>query len=123
MAYRISTPSSRLSMGTKTTPPPRPVSAPRKPAISEPPQTSKLNSRIVMNVESLSHFACDARLTMKVWVIQWYGLFNGGSEVARKGDAGSTDSELALLNRVSQHDARVGETADRDAEARISFPL
>lgn len=34
-----------VSSGTKTTPPPSPVRAPRKPAISEPDHTRKVNSR------------------------------------------------------------------------------
>src|SRR5215469_552266 len=34
-----------VSSGTKTTPPPSPVSAPRKPAISEPDHNRKVNSR------------------------------------------------------------------------------
>src|SRR5882724_12759005 len=41
----MSTWKNRVRSGTRTTPPPRPVKAPRKPAINEPIPTRKLNSR------------------------------------------------------------------------------
>lgn len=42
----MSTPNIEVKKGTMTTPPPNPVSAPKKPALSEPIQTSEENSRI-----------------------------------------------------------------------------
>jgi hypothetical protein len=45
-AYLISTLKTRVSRGTRTTPPPRPVSAPRNPAMNEPRPTRMVNSRL-----------------------------------------------------------------------------
>src|SRR4029077_18518172 len=45
-AYRMSTLNSRVSIGTSTTPPPRPVSAPRNPAMNDPSPTRMVNSRM-----------------------------------------------------------------------------
>ena len=45
-AYRMSTPNTEVKRGTMTTPPPKPVSDPKKPAVNEPIQTSKENSRM-----------------------------------------------------------------------------
>src|SRR5574340_115134 len=48
MAYWISTPNPRVKSGTITTPPPRPVSDPKKPAVSAPSQTSNVISSTFM---------------------------------------------------------------------------
>lgn len=45
-AYRISTPNTDVKRGTITTPPPNPVSDPKKPALNDASQTSKENSRM-----------------------------------------------------------------------------
>ncbi|GAB4237852.1 MAG: hypothetical protein Kow0049_24020 [Stanieria sp.] len=45
-AYLISTPKIAVNRGTITTPPPKPVSAPTKPAVKEQTQTSNENSKI-----------------------------------------------------------------------------
>src|SRR5438105_5015657 len=44
MAYRMSTPNSSVKAGVRTTPPPSPVSAPRKPAAAAMTQISPVNS-------------------------------------------------------------------------------
>src|SRR5438105_3376484 len=48
----MSTPKTSTSSGTITTPPPRPVNAPRKPAASDPSQTRTVNSQIFMDAAS-----------------------------------------------------------------------
>src|SRR5262249_60080157 len=52
MAYRIGTPKTRTSGGTITTPPPRPVRAPTKPAMRLPSQTRVVNGGVVTDVAS-----------------------------------------------------------------------
>src|SRR5271155_438100 len=47
MAYRMSTPNSSVSIGTITTPPPNPVSAPKNPASSDPKPINAVNSSVV----------------------------------------------------------------------------
>src|ERR1700722_4352867 len=49
IAYLISTPSASASAGTITTPPPRPVSAPRKPATADMANTTNVKVNAVMN--------------------------------------------------------------------------
>src|SRR5262245_26954947 len=49
IAYRMSTPKPRTRSGTITTPPPSPVSAPKKPAATDPRQSSSVNSSTVIN--------------------------------------------------------------------------
>src|SRR3569623_2654116 len=44
----MSTPNNSVSIGTITTPPPSPVSAPSRPAVNEPPAISSVNSRMDM---------------------------------------------------------------------------
>ncbi|GAB1544704.1 hypothetical protein NUACC21_73800 [Scytonema sp. NUACC21] len=46
-AYLISTPNTEANNGTITTPPPKPVNAPRKPAVNDPNQTNNENSKIL----------------------------------------------------------------------------
>src|ERR1700722_3220989 len=67
MAYLMLTPRARVSAGTTTTPPPRPVSAPRKPARNERIQTAPVKSNAVIG----SPFAewCGRRLLER-----WAGL-------------------------------------------------
>src|SRR5579862_5380338 len=48
----MSTLKNKVSKGTRTTPPPNPVSAPTRPATSELPHTSRLNSRMLIKVLS-----------------------------------------------------------------------
>src|SRR5262252_5822792 len=52
-AYRISTLNTRVKNGTSTTPPPSPVSDPRKPAVNDPIATRAVNSRFVIHPPEL----------------------------------------------------------------------
>ena len=48
IAYRMSTLKSSVSSGMITTPPPSPVSAPSRPAMTEPAKTARVKSKMII---------------------------------------------------------------------------
>src|SRR5438874_2524891 len=63
ISRNMPTPNAAVKSGTMTTPPPRPVSAPRKPATSPPSHTKSVNSRtfIINPSGQYIHPGCDSR--------------------------------------------------------------
>src|ERR1700745_1186205 len=53
IAYRMSTPNTIVSNGTITTPPPSPVSAPKKPAATAPTKINAVNSVTFIDLSML----------------------------------------------------------------------